>query len=488
MNNDKLWGGRFSQATNRQVEEFTASINVDKILAPYDILGSLAHVTMLGRCGILTAAEVTQIAGGLLHIADAVSHHEIKFSLQDEDIHLNIERKLAQELGEVAGKLHTARSRNDQVAVDLHLYLRDQTLVIMGQLAQLQATLIEQAKLHLAVIMPGYTHLQRAQPILFSHHTLAYVAMLQRDFQRFQDSWARINTSPLGAGALAGTTFPIDPNYTATLLGFNQVYSNSMDAVSDRDFVIEFLANASLLMQHLSRFCEELILWSSQEFQFIELADAYCTGSSIMPQKKNPDVPELIRGKTGRVYGALISLLTITKGLPLSYNKDFQEDKEPLFDVCKTLQTTLPIFSACISTMKIKSNQMRQACQAGWMNATDLADYLVNKSLPFREAHAIAGKVVQHCVQKNCAIDDLNLAELRQFSELFAADVFPKIELSYLINQRRSHGATGTESVTSQLEKAALQLEQNQIWVQQWQQKFEKLYSELLSTNAGINV
>ncbi len=487
MNNNKLWGGRFSQATNCQVEEFTASIGFDKILAPYDILGSLAHVKMLGHCSVLTETEVRQISQGLLHIANAVSHDEIKFSLSDEDIHLNIERILAQQIGEVAGKLHTARSRNDQVALDLHLYLRDQILVIMGQVLQLQATLLEQAKLHLAVIMPGYTHLQRAQPILFSHHLLAYVAMLQRDFQRLQDGWARINVSPLGAGALAGTTFPIDPKYTASLLGFSQVYSNSMDAVSDRDFVIEFLANASILMQHLSRFCEELILWSSQEFQFIELADAYCTGSSIMPQKKNPDVPELIRGKTGRVYGALINLLTIMKGLPLSYNKDLQEDKEPLFDVCKTLQMTLPIFSACISTMKVKAQQMRQACHDGWMNATDLADYLVNKGMSFREAHAVAGQVVQYCVQKSCAIDDLNLTDLHRFSSLFAADVFAKIELTYLVNQRRSDGATGNESVATQLQKSAAQLEQNQAWVQQWQQKFEVLYSELLSNPVCVS-
>lgn len=420
----KLWAGRFSTSTNPAVEEYTASIHFDYTLAQEDILGSLAHAAMLGKCGIISADEHQKLATGLKKIAKKISANEIDFRIEDEDIHMNIERMLSEEVGSVAGKLHTARSRNDQVALDIHLYLRKHIVNVVDLLQQLQNTLLQLAKQHKQTILPGYTHLQRAQPIYLAQHWLAYVAMLQRDIERLQDSWLRVNQSPLGAAALAGTHFPTDRKYVASSLGFSDIYLNSLDAVSDRDFVIEFLAAASLIMMHISRLSEELVLWSSQEFNFISFDDAYCTGSSIMPQKKNPDIPELARGKTGRVYGSLISLLTVLKSLPLAYNKDMQEDKEPLFDTVKTVSQTLSIYIPLLSTLKVNTENMRQAVNEGYLNATALAEYLVKNGLTFRQAHEVVGKMVAFCIKQACRLEDLSLQEMQQFSSAIKENVY----------------------------------------------------------------
>lgn len=465
MINDKLWGGRFTSATTTQVEEFTASIPFDYQLAEEDILGSLAHVSMLGQCGILAGEEVTAVRQGLIDIFAHYQQQGLEFNLADEDIHMNIERLLTQKIGAVAGKLHTARSRNDQVALDVHLYLRKQTLASVAAILQLQQALMQQAEQHIDVIMPGYTHLQRAQPILLAHHLLAYVAMLSRDISRLQDSWQRLNQLPLGAGALAGTGFPIDRHYVANILGFDGLYENSLDAVSDRDFVVEYLAIAALIAMHLSRLSEELVLWTSQEFGFVELADAYCTGSSIMPQKKNPDVPELIRGKTGRVYGALTNLLTMLKGLPLAYNKDMQEDKEPLFDAVKTVQHSLQIMAPLISTMQIRADRMLQATQAGFINATDLADYLASKGMPFRQAHAMVGEIVQYALQQQQHLQQIPLTELQRFSPLIAEDIYVVLAMTTVVNARNSQGGTSKPQVAAQLQYWQKLSEQTNQWL-----------------------
>lgn len=465
MITNKLWGGRFANTTDKTVEEFTASITFDKALAYEDIVGSMAHVLMLGKTGILQTAEVAAILAALKKIALQIANQAVEFNIADEDIHMNIERLLHNEIGAIAGKLHTARSRNDQIALDLRLYLRSQVILILNKLIILQQTLLEKAKQYVHVIMPGYTHLQRAQPVLFSHHLLAYVAMLERDLARLQDGWMRINQLPLGAGALAGTGFPIDRDYVAKLLHFDGVCQNSLDAVSDRDFIIEFLADAALIMQHLSRFSEELILWSSQEFNFIELSDAYCTGSSIMPQKKNPDVPELVRAKTGRVYGALFNLLTMMKGLPLAYNKDLQEDKEPLFDVVNTLQTVLAIYAPLLESVKINEDKMLQATYQGFINATDLADYLVRKGLPFRQAHEVVGKIVQHCVLSKNELLNLSLELLQQYSPLITEDVFAILQMQNIVNVRNSDGGTATQQVLKQIENATSKLSTHRAWL-----------------------
>lgn len=464
---NKLWGGRFANSTAQPVEEFTASISFDHHLVQEDILGSLAHVQMLEKCGIVSADEQQKIAAGLKSVAQKISSGDINFSIADEDIHMNIERLLHKEIGTVAGKLHTARSRNDQVALDLHLYLRKQVLQIIHELIQLQQALLTQAGQHLTTIMPGYTHLQRAQPVLLAHHWLAYVSMLQRDVERLQQSWVRINQMPLGAGALAGTGFPIDRTHVANLLGFDGIYENSMDAVSDRDFIIEFLSHAAIMMMHLSRLSEELILWSSQEFNFIELDDAYCTGSSIMPQKKNPDVPELIRGKSGRVYGALFNLLTIMKSLPLTYNKDLQEDKEPLLDTVKTLRRVLTIAVPLITTLKVNSERMLQATQQGFMNATDLADYLVKKTLPFREAHEIVGKIVQYAVQQQVILENIPLKQLQKFSALIDKDVYEILNLHNIVEARKVQGGTASQSVKQQLTQFTNEIAEINQWLSQ---------------------
>jgi argininosuccinate lyase len=455
----KLWGGRFTKETNQLVEKFTASIEFDQKLALEDIEGSLAHVEMLGSCGIIPAEDVEQIKKGLTSIREKVLNHEVSFSVEDEDIHMNIERMLIEEIGPVGGKLHTGRSRNDQVATDMHLYLRNQTKEIIELIRFVQKAIISQAKQHVETILPGYTHLQRAQPISFAHHLLAYFWMFERDKERLQDSLKRINWSPLGAGALAGTTFPIDRQFSAKQLGFETVYPNSLDAVSDRDFILEFLSIASILMMHISRLSEELVLWSSQEFQFVELDDSFCTGSSIMPQKKNPDVPELLRGKTGRVYGNLIGLLTTLKGLPLAYNKDLQEDKEGMFDTVETLAGSLQLLAPMIETMTVKKENMYKAVSQDYSNATDLADYLAGKGIPFREAHEIIGRIVLYAIQHNKYLLDLNLDEYREFSGAFEADIFEVLQPKNVVAARNSYGGTGFSQVETQLNLAIEKLE-----------------------------
>ncbi|MBR2569390.1 MAG: argininosuccinate lyase [Paenibacillus sp.] len=465
----KLWGGRFTKQTDELVEQYTASISFDKALAEEDIQGSLAHVTMLGKCGILPSRDVDQIKQGLLQVLELIRTGEMEYSVSDEDIHMNIEKKLIELVGPVGGKLHTGRSRNDQVATDMHLYLRKHVISFVDLLGKLQEALIEQAKANKDTIVPGYTHLQRAQPILFAHHLMAYVSMFERDIERLKDSYKRINTLPLGAGALAGTTFPIDRHFVAEHLGFERVYENSLDAVSDRDFIVEFLSNASMMMMHLSRLCEELVLWSSTEFQFVELDDAFCTGSSIMPQKKNPDVAELVRGKTGRVYGNLVGMLTVLKSLPLAYNKDMQEDKEGMLDTVATLDGALRLFAPMISTMKVNKERMRQAVRQDFSNATDIADFLVNKGLPFRQAHEVIGKTVLYCIQRGVYLLDLTLDEFKQFSPLFDESIYDVLQPEQVVNARNVYGGTAAPQVEGAIQRAAGALSDTQLWVEQHQ-------------------
>ncbi len=450
----KLWGGRFTKTAEQWVDEFGASIGFDQKLVHEDIEGSIAHVTMLGKCEILKEEEVEAIKNGLLKLKEKAEKGELTFSVQHEDIHLNIEKMLIDEIGPVGGKLHTGRSRNDQVATDMHLYLRNQLKEIIALLRKLQKALVKKAEQHVETLIPGYTHLQRAQPVSFAHHLLAYFWMFERDVARLQDSYKRVNISPLGAGALAGTTFPIDRHYTAELLGFDGIYENSLDAVSDRDFIVEFLSNASLIMMHLSRFCEELILWSSQEFQFIEIDDAFATGSSIMPQKKNPDMAELIRGKTGRVYGHLVSLLTVLKGLPLAYNKDMQEDKEGMFDTVETVKGSLAIFTGMIETLKVNVETMETAVHQDFSNATELADYLAAKGMPFRQAHEVVGKLVLLAIQKGVFLLDLPFSDYKAASDLFEEDIYDVLKPKTVVQRRNSAGGTGFAQVRQALEKA----------------------------------
>ncbi|MGG1552393.1 argininosuccinate lyase [Paenibacillus ferrarius] len=467
----KLWGGRFTKKTDQLVEEYTASITFDKELAEEDIEGSLAHVTMLGKCGILPAEDVEKIKDGLLQVQGMIRRGELAYTIQNEDIHMNIEKTLIDLIGPVGGKLHTGRSRNDQVATDMHLYLRKRVVEFVGLLVKLQEALIVKAKENLDTIIPGYTHLQRAQPILFAHHLMAYVSMFGRDLERLQDSYKRIDMLPLGAGALAGTTFPIDRHFVAEQLGFGRVYENSLDAVSDRDFILEFLSNASMIMMHLSRFCEEMVLWSSTEFQFIELDDAFCTGSSIMPQKKNPDVAELVRGKTGRVYGNLFGLLTVLKSLPLAYNKDMQEDKEGMFDTVRTLQGALQLFAPMVSTMKVNTGRMRQAVNQDFSNATDIADYLVNKGLPFRQAHEVIGKTVLYCIQNNKYLLDMSIDEFKTFSNLFESDIYAVLQPEQVVNARNVYGGTATNQVSEAIGRAESVLAESQAWLNAYLEK-----------------
>ena len=467
----KLWGGRFTKQTDQLVEQYTASITFDKELAEEDIQGSLAHVAMLGHCGILPEEDVERITDGLLQVQQRIRRGEHEFLVADEDIHMSVEKALIEAIGPAGGKLHTGRSRNDQVATDMHLYLRKRVVEFVDLLHKLQTALIEQAKENLDTIVPGYTHLQRAQPILFAHHLMAYVSMFGRDIERLQDSYKRIDTLPLGAGALAGTTFAIDRLYTAQQLNFGRVYENSLDAVSDRDFIVEFLAGASLIMTHLSRLSEELVLWSSTEFQFVELDDAFCTGSSIMPQKKNPDVPELVRGKTGRVYGNLVGLLTVLKSLPLAYNKDMQEDKEGMFDTVKTLQGALQLFAPMIATMKVRKDRMRQAVDRDFSNATDIADFLAAKGLPFRQAHEVIGKTVLYCIQNGKFLLDLTLEEFRQFSPLFDDTIYQVLQPESVVNARNVYGGTATAQVAAAIERAESALAQTAAWVAEYAEK-----------------
>ncbi|WP_129690493.1 argininosuccinate lyase [Gottfriedia acidiceleris] len=450
----KLWGGRFTKETNQLVEEFTASIEFDQIMAKEDIAGSIAHATMLGECGIIEINEAELIIEGLNNILKKVEKNEVQFSIENEDIHMNIESLLIEEIGPVGGKLHTGRSRNDQVATDMHLFLKNNTSSIIHLIEEVQNKIVTQAKKHVNTIMPGYTHLQRAQPVSFAHHLLAYFWMLERDKSRFKDSIKRVDISPLGAGALAGTTFPINRHRTAELLGFSDIYHNSLDAVSDRDFIVEFLSDSSLLMTHISRLSEEFVIWSSQEFQFIELDDAFCTGSSIMPQKKNPDVPELLRGKTGRVYGSLIGLLTVLKGLPLAYNKDMQEDKEGMFDTVYTVVGALQLLSGIIDTMKVNETRMYEAVKNDYSNATDLADYLVRKNIPFRQAHEIVGKTVLYAIEKHKFLGELNLEEFKMINEVFEEDIYHTLNPKTVMEARISEGGTSTNEVWKQIMKA----------------------------------
>lgn len=449
----KLWGGRFTKTAEEWVDAFGASIGFDQALVNEDIEGSIAHVTMLGKCGILPTDEVEQIKAGLGILREKAAKGELEFSVQQEDIHLNLEKHLIDEIGPVGGKLHTGRSRNDQVATDMHLYLRNQIKEIMDGVKKLQTAIYQQATEHVETIIPGYTHLQRAQPVSFAHHLLAYFWMLERDYGRLEDSIKRVNISPLGAGALAGTTFPIDRAYSAELLGFDDIYHNSLDAVSDRDFIVEFLSNSSLIMMHLSRLCEELILWSTQEFQFVEMDDTFATGSSIMPQKKNPDMAELIRGKTGRVYGNLFSLLTTLKGLPLAYNKDMQEDKEGMFDTVETVKGSLNIFAGMIETMTVNKDTMEKAVHNDFSNATELADYLATKGMPFRQAHEVVGKLVLVAIQKGVFLLDLPFTDYREASELFEKDIYDVLDPKTVVARRNSAGGTGFDQVKLTLAK-----------------------------------
>lgn len=455
---EKLWGGRFQGKSEEWIDEFGASISFDQKLAKQDILGSLAHVKMLGHTGILTVEETAAITEGLKTLQTKLQEGNLQFSIENEDIHLNIETLLHQEIGAVAGKLHTARSRNDQVATDMHLFLKDVVQEILEKLHHLRQTFVEKAEEHVETIAPGYTHLQHAQPISFGHHLLAYYQMFTRDYARLTESLKRIDLSPLGSAALAGTTFPIDREFAAKELDFSGVYANSLDAVSDRDFILEFLSNCSLLMMHLSRFCEELILWCSYEFQYIELTDTFSTGSSIMPQKKNPDMAELIRGKTGRVYGNLFGLLTLMKGLPLAYNKDFQEDKKGMFDTSETVLACLTIMDGMVATMKVNKSRMYAATQKDFSNATELADYLAAKGLPFRQAHEIVGKLVLRCTQKGGYLQDIPFEEYQAISPLIEEDIYVTLQPETAVKRRHSLGGTGFDQVRLQLDHAHKEL------------------------------
>ena len=450
----KLWGGRFTKGTDKGVEEFTSSISFDCRMYREDIAGSIAHARMLAKCGIITGDDCELIVTGLQGILADIEAGNFSFEISLEDIHMNIEKRLTDRIGAAGGRLHTARSRNDQVALDTHLYLRREITAIGSLVADLQQALVEAAEQNRTVIMPGYTHLQRAQPILFSHHMMAYFFMFTRDFSRLQGVWDRTDMMPLGAGALAGTTYPIDPHYVAEQLCFGAIYDNSLDAVSDRDYILEFLSFASILMMHLSRLSEEIILWSSSEFRFIDLDDAHCTGSSIMPQKKNPDVSELVRGKTGRVFGHLMAMLTIAKGLPLAYNKDLQEDKEGLFDTIDTIKFSLSVYAALIRGLKVNGDRTEDVLNRDFSNATDMADYLVKKGLPFRQAHEVVGRAVRYCIEEGKFLTGLTLAEFQDFSPLFEADILDAITIATCVNNRNSHGGTSPEQLVRQLARA----------------------------------
>ena len=454
----KLWGGRFKKSTDALMETFSASISFDKRLYDCDIEGSIAHCKMLARCKIITTAESNKIIKGLKRILRECDEGRFKFSDSLEDIHMNIENRLREIIGPVAGKLHTARSRNDQVCLDIRLYLRKEIDDIVGGINRLTKTLITIAKKNINHLIPGYTHLQRAQPVLLSHHLLAYVEMMLRDKERFLDAYKRINVMPLGSAALAGTNFPIDRKITAKLLGFPEISHNSMDAVADRDFAAEFCSASALTMMHLSRFCEEVVIWNSSEFKFIELSDSFTTGSSIMPQKKNPDAAELIRGKSGRVFGNLVSLLTLMKGLPLAYNKDLQEDKEPLFDTAETVKICLTIFTDMMKSAKFIPIAQKELEASGFLTATDLADYLVLKGVPFREAHELTGKTVAFCLEKEKTLTDLSLAQLRKISKRFDEEVFDHIALQNSVDRKNIYGGTAKKQVHAQITRLTKKL------------------------------
>ncbi len=453
-NTGKPWAGRFTEATDRFVEAFSASVYFDKRLYRYDVEASIAHARMLAHVGLLEDDEYQAIEKGLLEIKNDIEHGDFAWLVELEDVHMNIEARLTERIGVAGKKLHTGRSRNDQVATDMRLYLRDEIDQIRGELRRLQDALLDIAEREAETILPGFTHLQVAQPVTFGHHMLAWHEMLRRDDERLGDCRRRVNVMPLGAAALAGTSYPIDRAYTARLLGFERIAENSLDAVSDRDFIIEFIGCAALIMTHLSRFSEELILWASAQFGFIELSDRYCTGSSIMPQKKNPDIPELVRGKTGRVNGHLVALLTLMKAQPLAYNKDNQEDKEPLFDTVDTLKGCLRIFADMMPAMEINKKRMLAAAHQGFATATDLADYLVRRGVPFRDAHEVVGKAVRYGLDNGKDLDDMSLEELRQFSSHIEADVFDVLTLSGSVAARNHLGGTAPEQVRAAVQRA----------------------------------
>ncbi len=454
----KLWSGRFNEPTDAFVEAFTASVEFDQRLYQYDIEGSIAHATMLARQGILSETERDAIVEGLEQIRTRIDKGDFRWSVALEDVHMNIESALTEAIGDAGKKLHTGRSRNDQVATDIRLWLRDEIETLRQAILRLQTTLLKKAELEAETILPGFTHLQTAQPVTFGHHLMAWFEMLERDRERLADCNKRVNVMPLGAAALAGTTYPIDRAYTAELLGFERPAENSLDAVSDRDFAIEFSAAASILMMHLSRFSEELIIWSSAQFGFIELSDSFCTGSSIMPQKKNPDVPELIRGKSGRIFGHLIGLLTLMKSQPLAYNKDNQEDKEPLFDTVDNLKGSLKVFAEMIPAITCRKQAMREAAMRGFATATDLADYLVGKGMPFRDAHEVVGKAVAFGVAEGRDLSEMNLAELQGFSDTIEEDVFTVLTLEGSVAARDHIGGTAPKQVRAAIVRAKLRL------------------------------
>ena len=447
----KLWAGRFQKETDTLVNDFNSSIAFDARMYKEDIAGSIAHAAMLGRQGIIEEHEAEKIIDGLKAILADIEADNVEFSLENEDIHMNIETLLTQRIGDTGKRLHTARSRNDQVAVDFRLYVKQEIPKIIGMVLELEKVLIRKAEANLDTVMPGYTHLQRAQPTTFAHYMMAYANMLRRDVTRLEDCMERMDECPLGAGALATSTYPVDRFQTAAALGFAKPTDNSMDSVSDRDFAIEFLSACSILMMHLSRFSEEIILWCSWEFKYVELDDAYSTGSSIMPQKKNPDVAELVRGKTGRVYGSLITLLTVMKGLPLAYNKDMQEDKECVFDAIDTVELCVPVFAAMLDTLTVLPKNMRNAASGGFINATDCADYLVKKGMPFREAYMIVGRLVNMCIKSGETLDTLPLKDFRSISNLFDADVYQALELKTCVNGRTVYGGPAADSVKQQI-------------------------------------
>jgi len=457
----KLWGGRFSKSTDAMVDDFNSSIRFDSRMYRQDIKGSMAHVKMLGKCGIISAENSALIYKTLEEILSDIEKGNVEFEIDAEDIHMNIEKILTERIGNVAKHLHTGRSRNDQVALDIRMYLKDEINEIRAMIKAFIEVLLHLAENNLTVIMPGYTHLQRAQPITFAHHIMAYVQMLLRDMDRLSDCYKRIDVMPLGSGALAGTTYPLDRAMVAEELGFGSITENSIDAVSDRDFAIELASCLSIFMMHLSRFSEEIVLWCSHEFSFIELDDAFSTGSSIMPQKKNPDIAELVRGKSGRVYGNLVALLTVMKALPLAYNKDMQEDKEAIFDSIDTVKMCLPVFTNMVKTMKVRPDKMLSAAKGGFTNATDIADYLVKKGIPFRVSHEITGKMVAYCIQYGKSIDELTLDEFKSFSDKFEPDVYEAISLETCVNERKLPGGPAVENVKKSILKAKSELVKN---------------------------
>ena len=448
---EKMWAGRFAKALDSKANDFNSSIRFDYKMYRQDIIGSIAHANMLSKQGIITHLDCDQIVNGLDSILSDIENGTLSFDMESEDIHMFVEAELTKRIGDAGKRLHTARSRNDQVALDIRMYLRDRSQEILGLLKELVAVITDKAEENKAVIVPGYTHLQRAQPITFGHHLMAYSMMFMRDITRVEDAIERMNYSPIGSCALAGTTYNTDRHFEADALGFNGITLNSIDGVSDRDFCVELMSAYSIIMMHLSRFSEEIILWSSWEFRYVELDDSYTTGSSIMPQKKNSDMAELVRGKTGRVYGNLLGLLTTLKGLPLAYNKDMQEDKEAIFDSIETVQMCLEIFAPMISTMKVNAENMYKAAQGGYINATDLADYLTKKGMAFRTAYKIVGEIVAECISKNCVLDDLPLDEYKRHSDMFESDLYEEISLYTCVSKRISEGGTSVKSVEAQI-------------------------------------